>query len=127
MRKEIFRGLSREKRRLRGGLALHHFHFAQAQAVGSDFHELVALDVLQGFFQAQFDRGGDSDLVVCAGSTNVGELFALGQVYGEVRTTCVFTGDLTGIDFVAWLDEEASAVLKAVNRVGDGGALFHRD
>ena len=82
MLKEIFPGLSREKRRVGGDLALHHFHFAQSKAVGGNFYELIALNVLQCLLEAQLHGWGDTHFIIRSGSPDVGEFLALGQVDG---------------------------------------------
>ena len=97
---------------------------ADAHGLGSDFDELVLLDILQALLEAHDDLGDDAGFLVGAGGTDISELLGLADIDDEVVVVDVFADDLTHIDILTGVDEELAAVLQLVDGIGEGIAGF---
>ena len=60
-------------------------------------------------------------------ASHVGQFFRLAGVHRHVVGASVFANDHSLVDFLLRPDEEATAHLNAVERVGHAGAAFHRN
>src|SRR5580698_6372542 len=58
-------------------ILLFEVSLAQTDVLGSDLHQLIVLDELQGLLQGETQGRGQEDVLVTAGGTDVGELLGL--------------------------------------------------
>ena len=94
---------------------------ADAEVGGGDFEVFVLADVLHGLLEAHLNGGRASALVVGALGAHVGEVLGGDDVDDDVVAGAqALADDLAGIDVVARLDEEGTAVLELADAVGRG-------
>ena len=97
-------------------------YLAQAHGVGRNLDVFVRLDVFQCLFERKDLRRGDRGLVIRPRSAHVGELLGLGDVDRDVVLARVLADHLPLVDLIHRADEEASAILQFVDRIGEGRA-----
>ena len=92
-----------------------------------DFDVFVLLDVFERLLEREDLRRGDHGLVVRTRSAHVRQLLGFGDVHRDVVLARVLADYLSFVNGVHRRDEEASAVLELVDRVGIGRARLARD
>lgn len=92
-------------------------NLAHAHALGSDLHQLIALDILKTLLKAHHGLRDDACLVVRTAGTHVGELLSLGYVDDEVVVVNMLAYYLTAVDFLTRIDEELAAILQLVDGI----------
>ena len=99
---------------------------ADTHEMRRNFHQFILLDVLQGLFEREFDGGRKDDFLIAAGSTDVGKFLCLADIDVKVAFAGMLSDDLSAVDFLSGLHEEASAVEEFVHRIGNGVAGLER-
>ena len=93
---------------------------AHAHALWRYFHVFVGLDVLQCFLKREDSGRNDVGLLVGAACTDIGELLCLADIDDDIVFMNVLTNNLTSIDLILRLDEEAAPVLQMIDGIGVG-------
>src|ERR1035438_2692408 len=108
------------------GTALPHVGFqdlfAQADAGGRHFHELVVADEFDGLFQIEKPWRHQSDAFVGGGSAHVGELLLLDDVDVEIGIAGVFADNLAAVHLGAGSDEYLAAFLEVEDGIAGGSS-----
>ena len=86
-------------------------NLTHAHTFGRYFHVLVFANIFQGFLQREDGGRNDTGLLIGAGGTHVGQLFALGNVHHQVVFVDMFSYDLPGVDRILRFDEKFASVL----------------
>mgnify|MGYP000221834388 CR=1 FL=1 len=99
-------------------------NLTHAHTFGRYFHVLVFANIFQGFLQREDGGRNDTGLLIGAGGTHVGQLFALGNVHHQVVFVNMFSYDLSGVDRILRFDEEFASVLQVIDGVGESRSAF---
>ena len=91
-----------------------------------NLHILILFDVLQRLFQRENHRRRQHCLVIRRLRTHVRQFLRFRNVYHDIAFLAVLAYHLPRVHFLARVDEEPSAVLQFVQRVGVCRAAFHR-
>jgi len=97
--------------------------------VGSHFNELIVLDKVDGLFKGESTWRSENNVLVAAGSSDVGELLAADQVDYEIVVAGIFTDDHPFVYLVAGIDEKGTPLLDAKTGIGSdlAGAIGDED
>jgi hypothetical protein len=101
--------------------------FAEAQACGRGFDELVGSNVFERALEAHLDRRVELDALAVALGAHIREGFRLAWIHRHVVGAGVFADDHAGVNRVAGADEEAAAFLDVVDGKTGRVARFHGD
>jgi small GTP-binding protein len=99
-------------------------NLAHAHALGSDLHQLIALDILKTLLKAHHGLRDDACLVIRTAGTHVGELLGLSHVDHEVVVMNMLAHNLSCINLLTRIDEELATILKLVYRIGISGTCL---
>ena len=100
---------------------------ADAQVLRGDLQQFVGRQEFQAALQAELAHRHQTQGVVTAGSTGVGQMLGLADVDGDVLASGGVTHHLAGIDFLAGGDQQSAALLGVEQPVGHGVAGFKAD
>ena len=98
-----------------------------ADEVGCHFDEFVVFDEVDGLLESECARGCEQDVLIAAGSADVGELFAAGDVDDEIVVAAVLADDHPFIHFIARTDKKSAALLQGIAGVSCDFASGVRD
>src|SRR5690606_17722013 len=100
---------------------------ADADRVGRDLDELVAVDPLHGALDGVRLEAGEDHVLVAPRGADVRELLLAGGVDDQIVGAVVLADDHPLVDRLARPDEEVAARLQVEERVGGGLALAVAD
>jgi hypothetical protein len=84
---------------------------SQTDAFRCYLHEFIWANVLHGFFQAEFNWGCKSGVVIFTCRTHVVQLLGNTWIDNEVTRLVLLTDNLATVDLITWLDKEFTAIL----------------
>ena len=96
---------------------------AHPDRIGRDLDELVIVDELQRRLQPKFQWGGEQNVLVTTGRSNVGELLLFHGVYGQVVVPAVYANHHAFVYLIVGPNHHAAAILQIEDRKGDGFAF----
>ena len=100
---------------------------AHPQALGGDLQQLIICQELQALLQAHLLGGNQTQGVVGAGGTGVGQLLFLAHVHRHILAAGIDADDHAAVDGNTGADEEGAALLGVEEAVGDGLAGLKGD
>ena len=98
----------------------------KSDALGSYLAKLIVLDKFETLFKAEIKRRRKAHSVVASGSTHVGNMLLLTNVYRDIIGLRINADDHTFVNFRAGTYEKVSSVLSIEESVGHRRTALER-